>query len=345
MGLVSDMVPRFQSKKLGFLMALSFSIPVMRSVALAAAAVVSMSISVSAHAYSQLVVFGDSLSDNGNANALMQSSFGVTLPAAPYFNGRFSNGPVAVEVMAASLGLNLVDYAYGGATTGLNSRITQLNSVMPTGMKGQVNSFTAGLSAAGKTADASALYVVWGGGNDFFTTPTVQTAMIAISNLTGEVAQLYAAGARDFFIPLLPDLAYTAESIKNGGAYQQGAHQLSVGFNNGLTASLNNLESKLAGANIQIFDTNSVLTTYRNQLAAAGGNVSDPCWTGGYLGGAATLCNNPNQYMLWDGVHPTAGVHAAVGQAMAAAVPEPEAMGLALVGLIMVGALRRRQTA
>jgi MYXO-CTERM domain-containing protein len=30
---------------------------------------------------------------------------------------------------------------------------------------------------------------------------------------------------------------------------------------------------------------------------------------------------------------------------MAAAVPEPEAMGLALVGLIMVGALRRRQAA
>ena len=69
-------------------MALSFSIPVMRSAVLAAAAVVSMSVSVSAHAYSQLVVFGDSLSDNGNANALMQSSFGVTLPAAPYFNGR-----------------------------------------------------------------------------------------------------------------------------------------------------------------------------------------------------------------------------------------------------------------
>lgn len=324
-------------------MALSFSIPVMRSAVLAAAAVVSMSVSVSAHAYSQLVVFGDSLSDNGNANALMQSSFGVTLPAAPYFNGRFSNGPVAVEVMASQLGLSLVDYAYGGAYTGLTSRISLLNNVAQTGIKGQVNSFTAGLSAAGKTADASALYVVWGGGNDFFASPTVQTAMIAISNLTGEVAQLYAAGARDFFIPLLPDLAYTADSIKNGGAYQQGAHQLSVGFNNGLTASLNNLKSQLAGANIQVFDTNAVLSTYRANLAAAGGNVTSPCWTGNYLG-AGTVCNNPDQYMLWDGVHPTAGVHAAVGQAMAAAVPEPEAMGLALVGLIMVGALRRRQT-
>lgn len=324
-------------------MALSFSIPVMRSAVLAAVAAVSMSVSVSAHAYSQLVVFGDSLSDNGNANALMQSSFGVTLPAAPYFNGRFSNGPVAVEVMAANLGLTLVDYAYGGATTGLTSRITPLNAIASTGIKGQVNSFTAGLSAAGKTADASALYVVWGGGNDFFSSPTAETAVTAITNLTGEVIQLYGAGARDFFIPLLPDLAFTAESIKNGGAYQAGAHALSVGFNNGLTSALNTLEGKLAGANIRIFDTNSVLTTYRANLAAAGGNVTDACWSGNYFG-AGTVCSNPDQYMLWDGVHPTAGVHAAVGQAMAAAVPEPEAMGLALVGLIMVGALRRRQT-
>ena len=57
-------------------MALSFSIPVMRSAVLAAVAVVSRSVSVSAQAYSQLVVFGDSLSDNGNAGCtLFQWSF------------------------------------------------------------------------------------------------------------------------------------------------------------------------------------------------------------------------------------------------------------------------------
>ena len=51
----------------------------------------------SAQAYTQIVAFGDSLSDNGNLHDLM-AKFNVDTPAAPYFEGRFSNGPVAVEV-------------------------------------------------------------------------------------------------------------------------------------------------------------------------------------------------------------------------------------------------------
>lgn len=62
--------------------------------------------------FSRLIVFGDSMSDNGNVAAA--TGF---YPPAPYAN-RFSNGPVAVEYMASALGLPLIDFAYGGATTG-----------------------------------------------------------------------------------------------------------------------------------------------------------------------------------------------------------------------------------
>src|SRR5262245_14581793 len=70
----------------------------------------------------EVVVFGDSLSDTGN---LFLAS-GGTVATPPYFNGRFSNGPVWVEVLADKLGLDAptpsvlggTNFAFGGAETG-----------------------------------------------------------------------------------------------------------------------------------------------------------------------------------------------------------------------------------
>src|SRR5262245_1866124 len=71
--------------------------------------------------FSNLVVFGDSLSDVGN---ISNATFG-TNPGPYYWNGRFSNGPVYTETLATGLGLPAMarstaggnDYAYGGAQT------------------------------------------------------------------------------------------------------------------------------------------------------------------------------------------------------------------------------------
>src|SRR5919108_3147959 len=64
--------------------------------------------------YTTVVMFGDSLSDNGNLLALT----GGAVPASPYFAGRFSNGPVWVERLASALDVPLVNFAVGGALTG-----------------------------------------------------------------------------------------------------------------------------------------------------------------------------------------------------------------------------------
>src|SRR5689334_7437247 len=76
-------------------------------------------------AYSQIVVFGDSLSDTGNVN---NQTFGIS-PGSGYYQGRFSNGPVWVEDLATNLGIAAPiysraggkDYAYGGVHTGSGS--------------------------------------------------------------------------------------------------------------------------------------------------------------------------------------------------------------------------------
>src|SRR5262249_58048428 len=83
--------------------------------------------------FSKVYVFGDSNLDNGNVfiatSADPNDEFPTFPPSPPYDNGRFSNVPLWVEVMADVLGLpnpapNLVggtNYAWGGANTGNRS--------------------------------------------------------------------------------------------------------------------------------------------------------------------------------------------------------------------------------
>ncbi len=55
--------------------------------------------SSAASAYSDIFVFGDSLSDSGNVFAATGG-----FPPAPYYDGRFSNGPTYAEDLAGMLG-------------------------------------------------------------------------------------------------------------------------------------------------------------------------------------------------------------------------------------------------
>jgi len=66
---------------------------------LTVAAAGAMASAASAQTYGRLVVFGDSLSDNGNLYAI---SGQPTSP--PYFQGRFSNGPVFTELLGFNAG-------------------------------------------------------------------------------------------------------------------------------------------------------------------------------------------------------------------------------------------------
>lgn len=314
-----------------------------RVVAASSVALVSLLSATAAQAYDSVVVFGDSLSDNGN----LAAKFGGAVPAAPYFNGRFSNGPVSVEVMAQQLGLPLKDYAYGGALTGTDNQFQAQNPLVAnTGMLAQVNKYL-----QSGPANGNALYVVSGGGNDFLAAISSgnlsnPSAIIttAVTNLVTEVGMLYGAGARAFLVPLLPDLGTTYYAT-SGALPAASLSALSASFNGVLSAQLANLKTAHADLNLTTFDTPTFTAGLRAEMAANGANLTGKCWTGNYAGTSQTapVCSNPDQYYLFDNVHPTAYVHNAVGLAMAAAVPEPETSALMLGGLLLTGAALRRQ--
>jgi len=281
-----------------------------------AAALLAMTSFASAGAYSFVVSYGDSLSDNGNLFAH------TGYPPYPYWEGRFSNGPVTVEQLTTDLGLRsqtqLLDFAYGGATTG----------TLPTGigMFEQVNGSL--LSTSFKSLLPSSLVVVWGGPNDFF--DGTATAQGAADNILQYVGQLEGAGAKRILVPGMPDLSLTP------GHYGDPAAQMfSQQFNAELLSHL--------PKGVTYFDTYDFMHQVVANPAAYGfTDVTDPCFNSI----AQTLCNNPNNYLFWDFVHPTTAADSFLAQEFASAIPEPSGilmLGTGVVGL--AGVLRKRLSA
>ena len=55
--------------------------------------------------YSEMIVFGDSLSDTGNVHTASTAQGLIPDPPPPYFDGRLSNGPIWVDRLAERLGI------------------------------------------------------------------------------------------------------------------------------------------------------------------------------------------------------------------------------------------------
>ena len=65
--------------------------------------------------YNAIYVFGDSYCDVGNVYTATKGA----IPAAPYYNGRFSNGPIWIDHVASASGLPMAPYCLAARTSRL----------------------------------------------------------------------------------------------------------------------------------------------------------------------------------------------------------------------------------
>jgi phospholipase/lecithinase/hemolysin len=150
--------------------------------------------SPASNSFSQLYIFGDSLSD---VVTVFRATGGLQPSSPPYFQGRYSNGRVWVEYLADRLHLSAsqsTNFACGGATSG-----SERNSLVP-GLLTQVQTFTQSRSEV----QPDALYVLWAGANDYL--QGTGSATPPVENVTRAIAALNAIGARQFLVANLPDL-------------------------------------------------------------------------------------------------------------------------------------------
>ena len=283
----------------------------------------------------RFVVFGDSLSDPGNAFVLLRDvevpPFDSLIPDAPYARGalHFSNGPTWVEQLslldhslpsagpALFIPLVFSNYAVGGARARHDGTFD---------LSTQVGLFVRDFRGQGPSA---ALYVVFAGGNDLRdalqalavdTSGATSLAIVqaALFSIRDNLLTLHAAGARQFLVPNAPDIGLAPAVRLLGPAAQGAATFLSAQFNGGLEAILQGLESAL-GVEIVRVDVFRML----NEVVAAPEafgltDATHPCIALNTR--AHAFCASPNKFLFWDGIHPTVAGHRILSQRANAAL-------------------------
>ncbi|MEA5552958.1 SGNH/GDSL hydrolase family protein [Anabaena cylindrica UHCC 0172] len=292
----------------------------------------------SAANFSQIIAFGDSTVDNGNVFKFTEAAIGFGIPPAPYFQGRFSNGPVWVEYLAQNLGLTETNYAFGGATTDTNNTLISGNPLNLPGLTQQTQTFVGNNSQA----DKNALYIISAGANDYLGEGNTDFTQI-VNNLASAITSLASIGAKNFLVANLPNLGDAPAT--NGGPYSGQLNFLTGLHNSTLSQTLNGLSQQQPSLNITLFDVNSLV----NSAIALPGefglqNVTDACFNSD----TQTLCTNPDEYLFWDKLHPTTYMHSIIAkeaQVSLKEIPEPSAtLGmLALGALGATGVMKRKQ--
>lgn len=268
----------------------------------------------------QLYIFGDSMSDNGHDNkrdderyALGEDGILHFAMPAPYFEGRFTNGKVWPELLSEKMHLspeNVFNYAYGGATV-------QKDIYPVPNLDMQINySIT---RQAHNNPDS--LYVIWIGANDLLNYCNSDTSKKnnddifvheLISNMEKNIRKLITHGAKQFLIPEQIDLSMNPQSIEKNKTEKGYAQRLQniVGLYN---KANNHLIIKLRQElpEIKFYNFNfSHLFPAGNELAQFYGfnHLQEACLN------HYNVCENPNEYIFWDKLHPTTKVHSILAE-------------------------------
>ena len=262
--------------------------------------------------FSNFVTFGDSSVDVGNVFLGSNQAF----PSSPpYFNGRFSNGRVFVELIAEELGLSAStpslaggdNYAFGGAELGDGTSTDNTPNIGQ-----QINSYLAGNTPT----EDDLIFISAGSNNNFQDADNLPNPADVVSLLTSHLTTLANAGAENFAVANIPPLgnAPLITSPEDATAVNSAISE----YNTLLDTELDTLEDSL---DIEIYELD-LDATFQNIIDDPAAfeitNVTDQALNTQ----TGEAVDNPNEFLFWDDIHPTEKVGEIIAQDALEVIPQ-----------------------
>ena len=240
-------------------------------------------------------VFDSSFSDTGNVWA---ATFRLYPGDPPYFQGRFSDGPNTVELLARALGTDAVATAAGGtnyAVGGARTAIPTLGLIPP--IISQVDDYL-----AAHVPDPDALHVVRAGANDVLASFGGNGTMEEVAgHLEGVLDELLGAGARHILVLDLPALP----------TYPAGGADVVAGYN----ALAGDVVERAAG-DVRLFSVHAAVEEMKADPARFGlTDLENPCLSPGGACREDVIDPVADGYLLYDEVHFTTRAHRVISDA------------------------------
>ncbi|KAJ1920967.1 hypothetical protein H4219_001020 [Mycoemilia scoparia] len=267
------------------------------------------------------IVFGNSLSDDGNAMTVLHSK--------AYWMGRYSNAPVWNEYVANILNMTLVNYAFGGATSSNSESLNATaNGVTIPSYLDQISAYLKNTTStnSGSKNNSQDLVGLEIGSNNFL--GTLSHPQSLLSNTTGFVEQIVDdivtglnqmvdAGYRRFFIWNLPAIWLTPLVINNK-LMSQAAKSIVQSANTKLNETIGGYldQNKEKIDYLHVFDVAGLMQmTIDNEVSEAMNihNFTAACFNTDKKTNEISICDKPYEYYFYDGVHPSARVQYLAG--------------------------------
>lgn len=282
--------------------------------------------------FSQIIIFGDSLSDTGNVRDRTDSKTAgaVQFPSGTfnYSDGRWTNSSdtdpgsgtyvgvwheqlarTFLNISAATHSLSGgSNYAFGGATTNDG---THEETVVTSDVFGDV---TITIDDMGKQMDdylaahpidPNALYVIWGGGNDLFNDDSAANVTATAARVTALMERLAHAGAQYIMVPNIPPLGLIPKYM-GAPVIQRSLSAAAADYRQQLSANLTASRSDLASQGIT--PTVYPVDAWTNTIRV----IAYP-ERYGFLDISNSVRDNsdanPDEFLFWDEKHPTTAGH------------------------------------